>query len=193
MDTESFLLTARLLIKPLTITDYNFIFELVNTEGWIKFIGNRNIKSQVEAAAYIQNILGNKNVSYWVVKLKDKQDKIGIVTYIKRAYLEHPDIGFAFLPNFCKKGYAYEATNAVLNQIIREGNLSHIFATTVPENISSIKLLKRIGLVFEREIEVEKERLHVYGASTDNAYKQILAAKVVTGTRALNEQYNINE
>jgi ribosomal-protein-alanine N-acetyltransferase len=167
MDLQSFLTTARLLIKPLTMIDDNFILELVNTEGWIKFIGDRNIKSKVEAGEYIQKILENKNISYWVVKLKDNENKIGIVTYIKRDYLEHPDIGFAFLPNFCKKGSAYEATNAVLNQIIREGNVSHIFATTVPENIRSIKLLKRIGFAFEKEIEVEKEKLHVYGASTD--------------------------
>lgn len=167
MNVQSFLTTARLLIKPLTITHDNFILELVNTEGWIKFIGNRNITSQAEAGAYIQRILENRNISYWVVKLKDNQDKIGIVTYIKRDYLEHHDIGFAFLPNFCKKGYAYEATKAVLNKLIREHNLSHIFATTVPENISSVKLLKRIGLAFEKEIEVEKEKLQVYGASTD--------------------------
>lgn len=167
MNVQSFLTTARLLIKPLTITHDNFILELVNTEGWIKFIGNRNITSQAEAGAYIQRILENRNISYWVVKLKDNQDKIGIVTYIKRDYLEHHDIGFAFLPNFCKKGYAYEAAKAVLNKLIREHNLSHIFATTVPENISSVKLLKRIGLAFEKEIEVEKEKLQVYGASTD--------------------------
>ena len=147
------------------MTDDNFILELVNTEGWIKFIGNRNIKSQVEANAYIQKIIENKNIFYWVVNLKDNQDKIGIVTYIKRDYLEYHDIGFAFLPTFQKKGYAYEATNAVLNKLVRQRNLSHILATTVPENISSINLLKRIGLVFEKEIEVEKESLHVYGAS----------------------------
>ncbi|MGI8951357.1 MAG: GNAT family N-acetyltransferase [Chitinophagaceae bacterium] len=168
MHAQSYLTTARLWIKPLTITDDNFILELVNTEGWVKFIGNRNITSKVEAIAYIQKILEDKNIFYWVVKLKENQDKIGIVTYIKRDYLEHHDIGFAFLPNFCKKGYAYEATKVVLNQLIREHNFAHIFATTVPENISSIKLLKRIGLIFEKEIEVDKEKLHVYGASTDN-------------------------
>lgn len=167
MSVQSSLTTARLLIEPLAITDENFILELVNTEGWIKFIGNRNIASQIEACEYIRKILDNKKISYWVVKLNDNGDKVGIITFIKRDYLEHHDIGFAFLPYFCKKGYAYEATKAVLEQLIRERNLSHIFATTVPENTSSVRLLKKIGLVFKKEIIVEKVKLHVYGASTN--------------------------
>ncbi len=162
-----FLTTERLFIRPLTITDDNFILKLVNTEGWLRFIGNRNVTSQVEAGSYIQRILENKNISYWVVERRSNQDKIGLVTYIKRDYLEHPDIGFAFLPEFCKQGYAYEATSAVLHQLIQKRSLSHILATTFPENSSSIKLLKKIGLVYEKEIDVEKEKLHVYGASID--------------------------
>lgn len=54
-----------------------------------------------------------------------------------------------------------------LNKLISELNLSHILATTVPGSIKSIKLLQKIGLVFEKEIQVEKEKLHVYGMSVD--------------------------
>jgi [ribosomal protein S5]-alanine N-acetyltransferase len=167
MDAEPFLITERLIIKPLTLTDHDFILELLNTEGWIKFIGNRNVTSKDEASAYIERILENKDIVYWVVKLRDNQVSIGIVTFIKRDYLEHHDIGFAFLPNFAKNGYAYEATNAVLHQLIRKHDLTHILATTVPENINSIKLLKKIGLVFEKEIELASGKVHVYGTSTD--------------------------
>ncbi len=46
--------TERLLINPLSTYDDYFILELLNTEGWIKFIGNRNIHSQADASAYIQ-------------------------------------------------------------------------------------------------------------------------------------------
>ncbi len=147
--------------------DDQFIFELVNTEGWIRFIGNRNIASCDDARSYIQKILENRNISYWVVQLKDNNHKIGIITCIKRNYLEHHDIGFAFLPGFGNKGYAFEATHAVLQKLIPIQKLTHILATTIPENLNSIKLLKKIGLVFEKEIEIENEILHVYGNSTD--------------------------
>jgi [ribosomal protein S5]-alanine N-acetyltransferase len=158
------LTTDRLAIEPLTINDSNFILELVNTEGWLRFIGDRNIRSETDAVAYIQRILQNSNIAYWVVRLKDGEEKIGIVTYIKRDYLEHHDIGFAFLPSFSKKGYAYEATASVLGKLILEEDLTNILATTIPENISSIRLLERMGLAFKEEIEVQNDKLHVYGA-----------------------------
>jgi [ribosomal protein S5]-alanine N-acetyltransferase len=167
MEAEPFLITERLLIKPLTLSDHSFILELLSSEGWIKFIGNRNVTSEVEASTYIERILENKNIVYWVVKLRDSQVSVGIVTFIKRDYLEHHDIGFAFLPNFAKNGYAYEATNAVLQQLIRERNITHILAITVPENMKSIKLLKKIGLAFEKEIELANGKVHVYRTSTD--------------------------
>ncbi|MDQ6761423.1 MAG: GNAT family N-acetyltransferase [Bacteroidota bacterium] len=167
MNFPAQLATQRLLIKPLNINDDEFILELLNTAGWIKFIGNRNITSLAEAKAYIQKILDNENIFYWAVQLKGHDENIGIVTFIKRDYLEHHDIGFAFLPRYFNQGYAYEATMVVLYEIISDINLSHILATTVPENITSIKLLQKMGLGFEKEIEVDKERLHVYGTSTD--------------------------
>ncbi len=167
MNTQTSLTTDRLLIEPLTVNDNAFIFELVNTDGWLTFIGNRNISSQVEATAYIQKIVDAANIIYWVVKLKDTKIKIGIITFIKRDYLKHHDIGFAFLPAFANHGYAYEASSAVLNSIFHTHNLSHILATTIPENKSSIKLLKKLGLLFHNEIEIEKKTLCVYSASTD--------------------------
>jgi ribosomal-protein-alanine N-acetyltransferase len=166
--------TERLLIKQLNIHDNNFIFELVNTEGWIKFIGNRNITSPLDASAYIKKILDNKNIFYWVVYLKNSHKKVGIITFIKRDYLVHHDIGFAFLPQFSKQGFAYEAASAVLRALIKKQKPSHILATTIPENISSIKLLQKIGLAFEKEIEVEKEKLHVYGASIDKLKNKLI-------------------
>ncbi|MEO6883350.1 MAG: GNAT family N-acetyltransferase [Bacteroidia bacterium] len=159
--------TARLLIEPLSLNDTKFMLELVNTDGWIRFIGNRNIFSEEAANAYIQRIIDNETITYWTVKLKTKKTKIGIITFIKRNYLEHPDIGFAFLPNFCNNGYAYEATDAILNNLISTHNLSHILATTIPENSSSIKLLKKLNFRFEKEMQANETLLHVYGISGD--------------------------
>ena len=164
MKEQFSLSTKRLEIAPLEVSDAYFIRELVNTEGWLKFIGNRNINTGTEAVAYIEKIKSNENISYWIVRLKDGEQSIGIITYIKRDYLDHHDIGFAFLPDSTGKGYAYEATSTVLYQLVNEQKLPRILATTIPENISSIKLLQKIGLQFEKEIEISNEKLHVYGA-----------------------------
>ena len=161
------LFTDRLLIESLTFNDAAFILELVNTEGWLTFIGNRNVHSEMDAREYIQKIIDNSNTDYSLVKRKEDQIKIGIITFIQRDYLDLADIGFAFLPAFSNQGYAYEATKAVLKTLIETNHLSHILATTIPENRSSIKLLKKLGLSYEKEIEVNKVKLQVYGAATD--------------------------
>lgn len=161
---ETPFITDRLLIEPLAVSDNIFIWKLVNTEGWLKFIGNRNIHSGIEATTYIQKILDNPNSDYFVIKLKDKI-KIGIVTFIKRDYLENPDIGFAFLPEYAGNGYAYEATSAVLKNLTQISNLPQVLATTLPQNISSIKLLEKLGFSFEKELEVENITLHLYSSS----------------------------
>jgi RimJ/RimL family protein N-acetyltransferase len=165
---DNTLITDRLLLESISVNDYELILELVNSEGWLKFIGNRNIHTEAEAIAYIQKIIDSTSLHYWIVRLKSDHTGIGTVTFIKRDYLEHHDIGFAFLPAFFGMGYAQEATLAVLNSLIRMNHLPRILATTVPDNVASIKLLKKLGLSFENEIEVGDLRLSVYGASTDS-------------------------
>lgn len=159
--------TERLLLNELCIDDNGFINELVNTQEWIKFIGERNIKTEEDAKCYIQKIMDNPNIRYWVVKLKNENISIGIITFIKRDYLEHHDIGFAFLPKFAKNGYAYEAAISVLNDAMNNKNHHQILATTIKENTTSIKLLEKLGLSFKNELLVGKELLMIYSTNTN--------------------------
>lgn len=152
--------TSRLLLSALSATDAAFMFELLNTPLWKKFIGDRNIKTINDAEAYIQKIIDNPTADYWVVKLKDQNDSIGVVTFMKRDYLEHYDIGFAFLPAYAKRGYAYEASKKLLEEMSR--NHQQIIATVLKENRNSIQLLEKLGLQFDKEIVVNNEGLLLY-------------------------------
>ena len=154
--------SERLILRNLTKVDNKFIFNLLNTDGWIQFIGNRNINSNEDAVAYIDKILNNQNVLYWVVETLEEKKAIGIISFIKREYLDFHDIGFAFLPEFSKNGYAYEATQIIL-KYLRINNLHKIIlATTVPENIKSISLLERLNFVFDKKITIDNEDLLIY-------------------------------
>ncbi|MBL0048131.1 MAG: GNAT family N-acetyltransferase [Bacteroidetes bacterium] len=164
---QTSLKSTRLQLHPLSTGDTAFIFELVNTPDWIKFIGNRNINSLGNALGYIQRILDNPANTYWVVKLNESLESIGVITLIKRDYLEHPDIGFAFLPQFYGKGYAYEAARVVLLQLLNNNSITQLFATTLATNEASIRLLKKLGLFFNKEIRVENESLLLYSATAD--------------------------
>lgn len=154
--------TDRLNLSPLSKADAAFIRGLVNTEGWLAYIGDRNVHSLEDAENYVQRIMQNPNVTYWVVRLLCDDSKIGIITYIKRDYLPQHDIGFAFLPEFSQKGYAYESAKFIFEKVKAGQAETIVLATTKAENTGSIKLLEKLGLSYEREIEVEGEALLVF-------------------------------
>ncbi len=162
MDNKKTLATNRLLVEPLNINDHHFIFELVNTKDWLKFIGDKKINTPDDASAYILKITDNQDLNYYTVKLKDNQQPIGLITLIKRDYLTHHDIGFAFLPEFYHKGYAYEASKAVLDELINTKKHQEILAITLPKNSASIKLLEKLGLSLKESKTINDEVLQVY-------------------------------
>ena len=159
--------TQRLSLTSLTIDDADFIMELVNSPEWIKFIGQRNIKSSEDAIAYIQKIIANPDVDYWIVNHQEQKIPIGIITFIKRDYLNHHDIGFAFLAKYTRQGYAYEATKIVLADVITNSVHSNVLATTIKENNNSIQLLIKLGFSYSHEIEQGGEKLLVYEYGAD--------------------------
>ena len=159
--------TERLTLSPLSEEDTTFVFELLNTEGWVKNIGDRSIRSEKDAREYIQKVNSNPHITYWIVKLKKEGLPIGLVTIIERDYLPSKDVGFAFLPHFFHKGYAFEATKAVLLDLVSRIGFEFILAISLPENKPSIKLIEKLGLKFENTIIHENSILRVYKASKE--------------------------
>ncbi len=157
--------TERLLLSPLEESEHAFIEALLNTDGWIRFIGDRNIRSKEDAIAYIKKINDNPSITYFTVKEKETQQPIGLVTLIQRDYLQQPDIGFAFLPAHSGKGYAYEAARKLLDHIMAGDTTRQVHAVTLPHNERSIQLVEKLGLAFDKAIEVNRETLHVYTIS----------------------------
>ena len=166
MVTEK-LSTERLELSLLKNEDAVFIEELVNTEGWLKFIGDRNIHCISDAESYIQKITDNPDIHYWVIRTKEIQTPTGVISFIKRDYLQHWDIGFALLPNTMGKGYASEATIKILKHYAVTGNHQQFLATVMSSNTSSVKLLEKLGLRFEKEITVEERPLMLFSAVSE--------------------------
>lgn len=153
--------TERLNLKLLTPDDYDFIFRLVNSRDWITFIGDRNVHSAESALAYIQKILVTENFYYWVIREKLSDASVGIISFIKRSYLPHFDVGFALLPEYYKHGYATEAAKGVIASYSKLGHPT-ILATVIPTNARSIQLLEKLGFALERELEVDKTTLQLF-------------------------------
>ncbi|MAD96375.1 MAG: GNAT family N-acetyltransferase [Flavobacteriaceae bacterium] len=160
--------TDRLKIRPIALTDAAFIAVLVNTKGWLEFIGDRNISDENDAKKYIQKILDNENFYYSTFELKDSQTPIGLVTFLHREEEEFPDFGFAMLPNYENNGYAFEASSAYLNKLKASANHQQFLAITKPSNAKSIKLILKLGFQFDKNSTKEDELLSYYRLDLTN-------------------------
>lgn len=142
--------TERLLVQRAELSDAPFILELLNSPTWLEFIGDRGITSLEKAEKYIQESLTSayeeNGHGLFKVCLKTDRTPIGLCGFLKRDYLESVDIGYALLPEFEGRGYAYEAANAVLDYGQTTLNLNPILAITAQKNKKSQKLLVKIGL-----------------------------------------------
>ena len=149
--------TKRLTISKFTIDDAPFFFELVNTPHWIKYIGDRNIKTITEAEQHLINgqikSYDTHGFGFYKLNLKENNNPIGTCGLIKRETLEHVDIGFAFLPEYEGKGYGFESSKAILKVAKNIFKLETILAITLQVNKPSINLLEKLGLSFQKMIK----------------------------------------
>ncbi|MHA8060067.1 GNAT family N-acetyltransferase [Aquirufa beregesia] len=153
--------SPRLYVNDLSPQDAPFLLELLNTPGFIQFIGDRGVRTLKEAEDFSIKLRDNPAIHYRVVFLQSTNIPIGIISIVQRDYLPQPDIGFAFLPSQSGMGYAYEAASLVLDDYFAN-HKAPIFATTLEHNVRSISLLLRLGLSFERSIERDQQQLQLY-------------------------------
>ncbi len=150
------LATARLTLRELTEDDAPFILTLLNDPAFIRFIGDRNVRTLDDARAYLQNgpiaSYQRHGFGLYLVEQKTDQTPLGMCGLIKRDTLPDVDIGYAFLPQFRGDGYAYEAAAAVLAYGKATVGLQRIVAIVTPDNERSLRLLDKLGLTFERMI-----------------------------------------
>jgi RimJ/RimL family protein N-acetyltransferase len=150
--------TERLILRQLQEGDAAFILELLNEPSFLQNIGDKGVRTIDDACQYI---LSGPVASYegfgfglYLVALKETLLPIGICGLIKREGLEYVDIGYAFLPSFWSKGYAFEAASAVLAFGREALGLRRIVAITAPDNHSSIRVLHKLGLKFEKMVRL---------------------------------------
>jgi RimJ/RimL family protein N-acetyltransferase len=154
--------TERLSLRPLNPEDSPFIFRLLNTEGWLTFIGDRNVTNTRDAKDYIQKILCQTKYFYTVVELKETGQAIGIVTFLERENQKYPDIGFALLPEFERKGYTFEACKRYLEEVKSINKYENILGITLSNNVKSINLLRKLGLKHELDFTEQEQAFSLY-------------------------------
>jgi RimJ/RimL family protein N-acetyltransferase len=150
--------TGRLTLRRLDDGDAAFILRLVNDADWLRYIGDRNVKSLDDARNYIQTgpveMYARMGYGLYAVVLAGGEP-IGLCGLIKRDSLEHADLGFAFLPEYRGRGYAFEAARATLAYARNVLGLPRILAVTTLDNEASGGLLTKLGFRLDRRVRLE--------------------------------------
>jgi RimJ/RimL family protein N-acetyltransferase len=164
--------TARLRVRWLNADDAAFILELVNEPSWIRYIGDKGVKTPQDAGRYIEDgpvaMYKREGFGLYMVELKDSGEPIGICGLIKREALKDVDLGFAFLPGFWRRGYAFESAAAVMRYASSVLGLRRIVAILSPDNHRSSGLLEKLGFSFEGTVRLKPkdEELKLYAIVT---------------------------
>ena len=153
--------TERLELRWLTLADAPMMLAIWNDPAFVRFVGDRGVRTLEQAretlqAGPLQLYADHGHGPFRVTRRKDGAD-LGICGLFRRDGLDEPDIGFAILPEFCGRGYGFEASVAVLDHARDALKLSCVTAIVSPENSASIGLLEKLGMHYDRAVRMPGE------------------------------------
>jgi RimJ/RimL family protein N-acetyltransferase len=137
----------------------------------VRFVGDRGVRTPEDAARYIilrfVESYRQHGFGLWLVEPKAEGMPAGICGLLKRGTLPGIEVGYAFLPPFRGKGYAFEAASAALGHARDVLGLHSLYAIVNPDNSISIRVLEKLGMRFERMVRLPGEESEVKLYSTD--------------------------
>ncbi|HSL31657.1 MAG TPA: GNAT family N-acetyltransferase [Anaerolineales bacterium] len=165
--------TERLTLRQFELRDAEFILELLNEPSFIRNIADRGVRTVEDARNYLLNApitsYQKHGFGLFMVELRETGEPIGMCGLIRRDGLQDVDIGYALLPRFWSKGYALEAARAVREYARNRIGLKRLVAIVDPANESSIRVLEKIGLRYEKMIRLSTDdiELKLFGTSLE--------------------------
>jgi RimJ/RimL family protein N-acetyltransferase len=160
--------TARLALREFDAHDAEFVLRLVNEPSFLRYIGDRGVRTLDDARKYIADgpVAGYARDGHGLMRVERKSDgaSLGMCGLLKRDALPEPDIGFSFFPEYWSQGYALEAASAVMRHARDTLAIGRILAITTRDNASSMRLLDKLGFRFERMVALGTEELRLFAS-----------------------------
>ena len=166
-DAKIIVETERLVLREVAEADASFVNELLNSEGFLKYIGDRGVRTDDEARVFIRDryrksYSDNGYGLYTVVQRSDGAS-VGVCGFVRRDTLPGPDIGFAFLPEHERKGFGVESASAMMEYGRDSLGFAEVYAITTITNGPSMRLLEKLGFHFlEESADPDGTRLNVF-------------------------------
>jgi RimJ/RimL family protein N-acetyltransferase len=160
--------TERLILRPFTLDDAEAWLPLISLPEVIRYTGDVPATSVDEAREILRTRPLRDYAVHGYGRMAVIEKSSGrLVGFSGLKYLEdlrEVDIGYRFLPDCWGKGYATESAGVLMEQGRREHGFQRIVGMAHPDNAGSIHVLEKLGLRFERLLELEAGglRLRLY-------------------------------
>lgn len=149
--------TQRALLRELVLDDAAFLVELLNDPAWLRFIGDRLVRTLADARDYIDSGPRRSYAEhgYGLLAIEVGDAPVGLCGLVRRASLPGPDLGFALLERYRGHGYAREAARAVLEHAHKSLGMQRVLAISSPDNERSVRLLEELDFDYEGRCAAE--------------------------------------
>lgn len=158
--------TERILLRPVTIDDADFVFELVNDVDFIQYIGDKQVRTFADAKAYLKTgpIACYRQHGFGMLGMQSMESGrlMGLCGLLQRQELACPDLGYALLAQYRRQGFIFEAAQAVLLDARKRLGLDCILGLVSAQNHSSIKVLEKLGFTFSHQQNLSVGQSLVY-------------------------------
>ena len=160
---EFILETERLYLRKINFDDVDDLFEMDSDAEVHRFIENNPVISKdqiVEVITMLNQQYYENGIARWAVVDKFTNECIG---WAGLKYFREPlnnksdfyELGYRFKRKHWGKGYATEASQAILKYGFQNLNINSIFAITHLENKNSINVLQKLGFQFKETFDYE--------------------------------------
>ena len=169
--TVEVLVTPRLRLRHVVESDAPFLLGLLNEPGWLRYIGDRGVRTLDDARRYVvegpQRMYAAHGVGLYLVERRADGVPLGLCGLLRRETLPDADLGFALAEQYHGQGYAQEAAEATLAYARNALGLPRVVAIVLPANAASRRLLERLGMTLEGTVRLapSAEELLLYGTT----------------------------
>ncbi|WP_010651541.1 GNAT family N-acetyltransferase [Oceanobacillus massiliensis] len=137
--------TSRCVLTEITQSDYEDVKELYLDNEVRRFLGGTREEGAIQGI--MDEMLGSdKNIWYWIIREVHTREFIGLVSLDPHHIGNNMEVSYQFLPKWWGNGFATEAVSEIINFAFGRLDLPRVVAETQAVNVSSRKLLERLGM-----------------------------------------------
>lgn len=145
--------TERLLLVPFAAGDVDALHELwtdpaVRLYLWDDVVIPRSTAEEIVAGS--ARDFEERGFGFWALYLLDGSDELmGFCGFRTFEGTETPELLYGILPRFWGRGFVTEAGHAVIRHGFEHCGFERILGATDTPNQSSVRVMQRLGMVFE--------------------------------------------